>query len=323
MNNKIKKALKKAGSGLFKIGMIGLAAYVLNSELKAETYKGVVNAAPDGTSAQGCSVYVAVKPPRPNGWTKGYIDNEQGQFIVGLPSPMLPLRPGDSLDTRVWNEDGYGVNNVFPITSVDEHYQNYSVFLDDPQDSNRTYAVNIPIEKLFWVPGGPMRGKVFMDDNPADSLIVEIPEDAGIQFTNGLFGSFEEFVSEAQHGDHYTLEVTMPDSLPGYSAITHGTVNRNQLKDAMLLPKLYFPGTNPNVEEQKPIKNLEDKFYFQSVCKNSCKTDYNGLVELYNSAGEKVGKRFVQHGNLNLVSLPAGVYHAKTPEGTHKIVKTE
>lgn len=311
MNNKTKL-------GLWGIVMAGALA-LSPKPAESATFGGVCNPCYDGTTANQCTTKVSVKPPKPNGYVYGFINNDIGQYVSYLHSGFFPLIPGrDTLVFEAW-KNGYKVMNKFPVSELLVDYQNHDTHIKPITETGCT--VNQPVEKLYWVPAGPMKGKIFWDDNIGDSLVVEVPDSAGIHKTNGIF-DLAALVNPVENGKHYTIEITMPSQLPGYSAVTHGDVRLNQFGEAIKLPKLYFPSTNPGVKDNKE-RNLKNSISFQSICKNNCKTNYTGIVELYDVTGKQVGKRFIQNGNLNLVTLPAGVYHAKTPEGSYKITKIE
>jgi len=263
-----------------------IASGLILSIAKGVQIQATFNKGVDDSTAKYDSVQVKFKPLRPNGTYNGICNNDSGFVFVNFPQSMMPSKkPGDTLEVKLWDNEGHYTFFKYPVkTTGDERVWDSHV-----SNSNaKNYTVNWQINDVSGVPGN-MIARIWYDDAPGEFLEKEIPSTWGFHYAD-YFEDFNKFTSNATPGRAYTVRITKP-GVSGYTE-HHGIVG--QYDAGELSPKI-FPESGVGVEEeQQQVKTAKPKTYFVD--------GLNGHIEgkFYNSFGKQVngiGK-----------NSPAGIY---------------
>ena len=267
---------------------------------------------PDGIQTiLGDSIFAMKIPPIPPPYIKDEVSHDS-IVTKACPPSWRPYIPGrDTIFAKYWDQEDTLWSKT-PVKELGELQQGYDLFIHG-------FGFNQEVTQPAWI--DTMQNVIAtanVTSDPGNTISWEVPRDKGAHHSNsvGNLALLPQFAEEA----NVTFVYTHP-SHPFYETRKQYDVSF-ACGDAMGKESVNFPEEYIAVKEHKK-KDLEQKTWFQTIGNGNFKTNYNGLVEVYNVEGRKVRKSLVQNKNLNLIGLPDGIYHAKTPEGIYKITKLE
>ncbi len=258
-------------------------------------------------TAKGDSVIVSLKPARPYGTYKGVVSNDSG-FVTAVFPPNMnpPLSIADSIIGTI--KDTSGHYTQFREKSGGSASQR-TVDCYVSETPLRNYAPNVKVTDTSGAPGN-MIATTYYDNAPGETITDVIPTSWGNHYAN-VVPNLNRLSGNATTGRAYTIRITK-NGVSGYTDI-HGMVESD---DAGKLPARTFPESGVGIEEQ--AKSLVPEYSFETIGRNSFKTNYRGKLNVYNSLGQCVAKKAIIDGNFNLGFLGAGTYFLQTEENGEK-----